>query len=64
MILKENQVCHLAQNCPYNRNNECYGAKPNRPTEFTCDFVVNGKILDGGQRIPGDQTGKMKLIVD
>lgn len=64
MILKEYQQCQLRNNCPYNKFNECFGARVNRPTEFICEFVVNGKILNGGQRLPGDKTGKMKLIVD
>ena len=62
LILKEGQVCPFSQSCPYNDMNQCWGAKPNRPNTFTCEYVVNGKILEGGFRLPSDKTGKMKIL--
>lgn len=64
MVLKEYEVCPLQNNCPYNKQGECFGASSNRPTSFVCEYVVDGKILEGGQRLPGDKTGKMKLLID
>lgn len=64
LVLKEGQVCPFAAQCTYNQNGQCWGAKPNRNLEFCCEYVVNGKILEGGLRIPGDQTGKMKVILE
>jgi len=65
MILKENEVCPLASQCPYNSTDSCYGAKTNRGSKFTCDYVENGKILEGQSiRMPGDKTGRMKVIME
>ena len=66
LILKENEVCQLAQQCPHNDTTKgCYGARANRAYEFTCEFVQNGKIItDSGFRNPLDQTGKMKVIME
>ena len=66
LILKENEVCQLAQQCPHNNvSKTCYGARPNRNNVFTCEFVQNGQIVtDSGFRNPHDQTGKMKVIME
>ena len=69
LILKEGQVCIYASQCPYNHNGgvagTCQGSNPNRNTIFTCEFVVNGKIIENaGVRNPHDQTGKMKIIME
>jgi len=64
MILKESEVCKLADKCPHNDNNACYGARGDRASTFTCTFVTNGIISDSGFRNPYDQTGKMKVIME
>jgi hypothetical protein len=65
LILKENEVCPHGSICPYNQGvGGCYGAVPNRNTVFQCEYVINGKIVEGGARIPGDITGKMKVLID
>ena len=65
MLLKENEVCPLASQCPYNVMDSCYGARSNRKTKFTCDYVKNGKILKNQQmRIPQDRTGRMKVLME
>jgi len=65
MILEANQVCSLASQCPYHNGQAgpCYGAKADRPNKFECEFVVNGRIIEGGAKIPGDQTGKQQVIL-
>lgn len=65
MILKENEVCSLGMHCKYNLNNSCAGANSSRKIGFVCDYVKDGKILDGHPiRHPGDKTGRMKVIMD
>jgi hypothetical protein len=65
MILKENEVCPFSKQCPYNINFDCFGSIPNRKTVFTCNYVKNGKILEGqGIRLPGDKTGNMRVIME
>ena len=66
MMLEAKQVCHLGEGCPYNEPyGRCYGVRSERPNAFQCDYVVNGQIIrDGGVRLPQDQTGKMKVIME
>ena len=65
MILKENEICPFAAQCIYNSTDSCFGARANRDTIFTCDYVKNGKIIkDQPMRMPGDKTGKMKVIME
>lgn len=64
LVLKVGRICPFAAQCKYNQNGQCWGAKPNRDYEFSCEYVVNGQILEGGSRIPGDKTGKMKVILE
>lgn len=67
MTLGEGQVCPYGVNCPYNVNalgEPCHGTMASRKNTFTCDYVINGKIIeDGSPRIPGDKTGRMKVIM-
>ena len=67
MILKEGEVCPHSANCPYNQNSygPCYGTLASRPNVFECEYVINGQIVvTDGVRLPGDKTGKMKVIMD
>lgn len=65
IVLNENEICSLASQCPYNSTDSCYGARANRGTKFTCEYVKNGKILEGQpMRMPQDKTGKMKIIME
>lgn len=66
MLLEANEVCKLSQTCQYNTGSAgpCYGAMINRPNRFECKYVINGQIVEGGVIIPGDQTGKMKVILE
>jgi hypothetical protein len=69
LILEAGEVCPHAATCPYNNNSvittPCFGSLSSRKTKFECKFVVNGRVLkDAGTRIPGDQTGKMKVIIE
>jgi len=69
MILEKGKVCPYAEICPYNRSltgdEKCYGARPDRDTEFICEFVVDGKIVENaGVRLPQDKTGKMKVLME
>ena len=68
MILEKGEMCPYSSQCPHNNNNlsmSCFGANPNRDNKFTCEFVVNGQILNNGNtRLPGDKTGKMKIIME
>lgn len=69
MILEAGEICPFAAQCPYNNNSvmnqPCQGALKSRDVKFTCEFVVNGQIIkDAGTRIPGDKTGKMKVILE
>lgn len=63
MILEAGEVCKITE-CPYN-NGVCHGARFDRTNKFTCEYVVNGKLLtDFGFRNPQDKTGKMKVIME
>lgn len=69
MILEVGQVCPYSITCPHNNNHvyskPCYGSISGRLTKFHCEFVVNGNIaVENKGRIPGDLTGKMKVIID
>ena len=66
MLLEAGEVCKLAPTCPYHTGSlgPCYGAKSDRPNIFECSHVVNGKIVEGGTVTPGDQTGKMRVIME
>jgi len=66
MILEKTEVCHLGNNCPYNDPyGTCFGVNKNRNRTFECDYVINGQIIrDAGVRLPLDQTGKMKVIME
>lgn len=65
IILTENEVCSLATQCPYNSTDSCWGARANRNSVFTCEYVKNGKIIkDQPMRMPQDKTGKMKVIME
>lgn len=69
LILKEGHVCQFASTCKYNNpvglSGLCQGANSARQTEFTCQYVIDGKIVeDQGIRIPADKTGKMKIIME
>jgi hypothetical protein len=69
MILEKGKVCPYAKSCPYNISltgeANCFGARENRDTEFICEFVVDGKIVENvGARLPQDKTGKMKILVE
>ena len=66
LILEAGEVCHLASHCPYHVGSAgpCYGAAATRMNKFECEHVKNGKIVEGGIKIPGDQTGKMKVIME
>lgn len=65
MILNEREMCPHSSICSYNINGTCQGANPQRTVKFTCEWVKNGKIIEGqGVRLPGDKTGKMKVIME
>jgi hypothetical protein len=69
MILEAGQICPYGNVCPYNNNSvmsgPCYGTVGSRESRFICDFVVNGKIVEGnGVRLPEDKTGRMKIITE
>lgn len=64
LILESGKACPHANNCPYNKFDECLGARSDRNTRFSCSFVKNGKIIEGGIRNRFDQTGKMKIIME
>jgi len=66
MVLKEFQACHLAENCIYHipPRGPCWGARGDRPNEFHCEYVINGRIVEGGIRLPDDKTGRMKVILE
>jgi hypothetical protein len=65
LVLRENEICPYYNKCPYNNSNECNGARINRPHIFTCEYVVDGKILENKpSRLPHDLTGKMKIIME
>lgn len=63
LLLESGEACPYGKNCQYNSlGEECLGARKDRNTRFTCSFVKNGKIIEGGSRNRYDQTGKMKII--
>ncbi len=65
LILKEHEVCPFASQCVYNSTGNCCGSQGNRDTQFTCDYVINGQIIEGQPaRLVGDKTGKMKVIME
>jgi len=64
LILEAGQACPHSSNCPYNRDNECWGAKSDRNMRFNCSHFKNGQIVEGGTRNRHDQTGKMKIIME
>lgn len=65
IIIKEYEACPYANRCKYNHNHTCVGANTSRTNDFVCDYVVNGKIIEGQPiRLPGDKTGKMKVIME
>ena len=64
MVLKENEVCPHGLVCKYNYNGECRGADTNRPYVFTCEYIVNGKIVDGKTRLREDKTGRMRVLME
>lgn len=64
LILEAGQKCPYSDNCYYNIMNECFGANIDRKTQFVCEYVINGKIQEGGFRSPLDKTGKMKIIME
>jgi len=64
LVLNENQKCPHSFICPHNQDSQCFGARENRATKFTCNLVENNNIQENGFRNPLDQTGKMKVIMD
>jgi len=65
IILKENEVCPYANNCPYNKLYDCNGGNSNRTNIFTCEYVVDGQIIENQpNRLLKDLTGKMKIIME
>lgn len=65
LLLKPNETCHYATNCPYNSNvsSICKGADSSRSTQFVCDLVSDsGVFTEGKFRSKFDETGKMKFI--
>jgi hypothetical protein len=68
LVLEAGEVCPHAATCPHNNNSvintPCFGTVSSRKCKFECHFVVNGQIRKEGSRVPGDQTGKMKVIME
>lgn len=70
LILEAGEICPFANRCPHSNstitNEPCYGTIPSRNNRFTCEYVQNGQLITDGTtpRIPGDKTGKMKIIMD
>lgn len=66
MLLEAGEVCKLSNNCPYHTgpSGPCHGTFAHRQNKFQCKYVINGQIVEGGVKIPGDQTGKMKVILE
>ena len=61
----EGEACPHGQTCPYNEGGTCFGARRDRLTKFTCEYVQGNKIVEGGvQRNPHDVTGKMKVLTE
>lgn len=64
LLLESGEQCPHGTSCPYNTAGECLGARQDRNTRFSCSFVKNGKIVEGGTRNRYDQTGNMKIIME
>ncbi|MHA1816186.1 MAG: hypothetical protein ACTSX1_09290 [Candidatus Heimdallarchaeaceae archaeon] len=65
LILESGETCPYSTRCPYHTSaNQCYGARSDRPTQFNCSHVENGKIMEGGVRLPKDVTGQMQVLID
>jgi len=65
LVLKEGEACPHGQTCPYNKTGSCFGARRDRLTQFSCEYVQGGKIVEGGsQRNPHDVTGKMQVLTE
>lgn len=65
LILESKQKCHLSNGCPYNINDSCQGANPQRVNEFRCGYVIGGIIEEKkAVRNSLDQTGSMKVIME
>ena len=68
MILESGEVCPYANTCQFaliTVGEPCHGILSTRQNKFTCTFVVNGEINPGNEsRIPGDKTGRMKVIME
>ena len=64
--LKPYQTCPHSGVCTHNSGCElCYGARSDRNTPFTCNFVDNnGNISESGFRNPLDQTGRQVILID
>lgn len=45
LILDADEICVYKNICPYNKYNDCYGAKLDRKNDFICELVdENGNI--------------------
>jgi hypothetical protein len=65
LVLKEGEVCPYSSSCHYNKMGSCQGSRSDRQYVFTCVYVENGIIQEGGViRNPYDITGKMQVIVE
>ena len=64
LILESGERCPYGARCPYNKLNECLGARVDRDTRFNCSFVKDGKIVEGGSRNKFDKTGQMQIIME
>jgi hypothetical protein len=68
LILEAGEVCPFGNRCPYNSNGltgPCQGTLSSRQNKFTCEYVQNGKIVEGGStRLSDDKTGNMKIIME
>jgi len=63
LILQEGEACPYGQTCQYNTGGTCFGARRDRLTIFTCEYVQGNKIVEGGtQRNPHDVTGRMQVL--
>lgn len=64
LILEAGEICPYSSSCPYNTDNECWGARSDRKLNFNCSFVKNGKIIEGAARNRFDETGQMKILME
>lgn len=63
LLLEKYKACPYGHRCQYNRMHECWGARPDRDSEFKCSYVDNtGHITEGGFRNPRDKTGNMTIL--